>query len=98
MSYKHLAEALLLGKPYFGDALRAKQGLIERHQYFRPVISIFDRSVPLNILEIGSWAGASAISWALALRDTRHPGRITCVDPWEPYFSEVDQQDSSHYR
>ena len=40
----------------------------------------------LKVLEIGSWAGASALTWgeAIQLYFSGH-GHITCVDRWEPY-------------
>ena len=53
MSYKYLGEALLLGKPYFGTALRARQGVAERHRYCLPVVSSFPRhGPPLEIFEV----------------------------------------------
>ena len=98
MSYKRLAEALLLGKPYFDTALRARQGVPERHQYFWGVVSSFPRHGPgLEILEIGSWAGASTVTWTLALRQAERVGKVTCVDAWEPYF-EVDKDSGEHYQ
>jgi len=98
MSYKRLAEALLLGKPYFDTALRARQGVPERHQYFFCVVSSFPRRGPrLEILEIGSWAGASTVTWTLALREAERDGKVTCVDPWEAYF-EVDKDSGEHYQ
>jgi len=98
MSYKYLAEALLLGKPYFGTALRARQGVAERHRYFLPVVSSFPRhNLRLEILEIGSWAGASTVTWTLALREAGREGKVTCVDPWEAYF-EVDKDSGQHYQ
>jgi len=98
MSYKNLAEALLLRKPYFGTALRARQGVLERHQYFLPVVSSIPRERdPLEALEIGSWAGASTVSWALALQEAGRNGKVICVDPWDPYF-EVGTDSTPHYR
>src|SRR5580704_771384 len=98
MSYKRLAEALLLGKPYFDTALRARQGILERHQYFLGVVSSFPRhGHGLEILEIGSWAGASTVTWTLALRQAERAGKVTCVDAWEPYF-EVDKDSGEHYQ
>jgi predicted O-methyltransferase YrrM len=41
---------------------------------------------PLRVLEIGSWAGASCVSWATAIKSLAHGGRVTCVDLWRPYF------------
>jgi predicted O-methyltransferase YrrM len=40
----------------------------------------------VNILEIGSWAGASTITWARAIKDLGLTGSVHCVDIWEPYF------------
>ena len=93
MSYRALCEALLHGKPYLGPVLRAMQGPPERHRYFRPIVKLAAELLesPLTILEIGSWAGASAISWGTALRDLKVDGHITCVDPWLPYFdTQID--------
>src|ERR1041385_1653485 len=87
MSYQRLAHCLLSGKPYFGSALFARQGFIERHRYFLPMLracNVTDR--PLRVLEVGSWAGASAISWALGLRAAGLEGHVLCVDAWKPYF------------
>lgn len=95
-----LARALLMGKPYFGPALRAMQGVPERHQYFLPVVRAVAGGRPgkeLNVLEIGSWAGASTVSWAVALREAGCGGNITCVDPWTPYFN-LEKDDTGHYR
>ncbi|MBR0962705.1 class I SAM-dependent methyltransferase [Bradyrhizobium diazoefficiens] len=40
----------------------------------------------VNILEVGSWAGASTITWAKAIKDLGLSGSVHCVDIWEPYF------------
>ena len=40
----------------------------------------------VNVLEIGSWAGASTITWARAIKDHDLSGSVHCVDIWEPYF------------
>jgi predicted O-methyltransferase YrrM len=88
MSYRDLCEALLNGEPYAGSALCALQGDPERQRYFRPVVNATREylSPPLHILEIGSWAGVSTISWGVALTSSQIEGTITCVDPWVPYF------------
>lgn len=99
MSFRTLAEALLSGRPYFGPALCAMQGAPERHRYFLPVVTGMARRREgrhLDILEIGSWAGASTVSWALALRETGAVGTVTCVDPWAPYF-DVESERARHY-
>ncbi|MGH2652413.1 MAG: class I SAM-dependent methyltransferase, partial [Actinomycetota bacterium] len=83
-----MAEALLQGRPYFGRALRALQGDPARHQYFLPVLRVLAASLarPLEILEVGSWAGASAVTWAKALQEAGRGGTVMCVDTWSPYF------------
>ena len=96
MSYERLAHALLQGRQYYGPALRSLQGLPERHRCMQPVVEAAaamagDR--PLNVLEIGSWAGGSAVSWALAVKALPRAGRVLCVDAWKPYFDvEVDRE------
>jgi len=41
---------------------------------------------PLDILEVGTWLGDSALEWHAALRDSNNgAGRIVCVDPWIAY-------------
>jgi len=46
---------------------------------------------PVRLLEIGSWAGCSALSWAEGLgRIVPQRGELTCVDQWKPYFSSDD--------
>jgi predicted O-methyltransferase YrrM len=88
MSYRRLVHSLMSGKPYFGFALRARQGLFDRHRYFLPLIKAAHakRSSPLRILEVGSWAGASAVSWAKGLEKACIDGSVLCVDSWAPYF------------
>ena len=98
MSYRRLAEALLEGRPYFGPAMRSLQGLATRHKYILPVVRKLARRSRIEILEVGSWAGASAISWASALKRLGIRGRVTCVDPWLPYFDVENEQISvAHY-
>ncbi len=41
----------------------------------------------MQVMEIGSWVGASALSWAQGLithNDAK--GTVTCVDAWKPFF------------
>lgn len=87
MSYQRFVEAMLTGEPYFGPVLRALQGPVNRHRYFLPTLgAAAELRGPFQILEVGSWAGASAISWAWAMRKLELSGRVLCVDPWRPYF------------
>ena len=89
MSFESLAYALLGGRPYFGMALRARQGLISRHAYFLPIVQEVCRARGTNfvrILEVGSWAGTSAVSWGKALEEIGGNGSVLCVDFWKPYL------------
>lgn len=45
------------------------------------------KSGDARILEVGSWAGWSAIVWAKALQDCKQKaGAVVCVDPWTSYL------------
>lgn len=100
MSYRALAEALLRGSPYFGSALAAQQGDFQRHSFFFPAVHFLLQKnrlkEPVRVLEIGCWAGASTISWCDALKKCGLSGEVYCVDPWEPYFG--DQEEDRTYR
>ena len=100
MSETALIEALLLKKPYFGSALRAFQGSAERHRYIGAVIRYLTEnqfSETLNILEVGSWAGASAVTWAQSLKSSGLGGHVMCIDPWEPFIDVWNNADR-HYQ
>jgi predicted O-methyltransferase YrrM len=45
----------------------------------------------INILEIGSWRGASALTWAQGMKEHNVNGTLTCVDAWEPYETMTDE-------
>ena len=50
-----------------------------------------------NILEIGSWFGASTLSWAQGIDkyyDSR--GGIDCVDAWQPFFDKSNHKDKDY--
>jgi predicted O-methyltransferase YrrM len=49
----------------------------------------------LQILEIGSWVGASALSFAQGLQlHNDGNGTITCVDAWKPFFNRETHKDN----
>lgn len=100
MTFPRLTRALLQGKPYFGSALRALQGDPSRHQYFEPAVrraAALNNGKPIDVIEIGSWAGASAITWARALQAVGCGGRVVCIDTWAPYFDKGADA-ASHYQ
>lgn len=92
-----LAEALERGLPYFGRQLVAFQSPPVRYAILARVArQVLRGRVTSDILEIGSWAGASALTFGSVLRELgKENGRILCVDRWEPYFEETDR--SFHY-
>jgi predicted O-methyltransferase YrrM len=48
----------------------------------------------MQILEVGSWVGASALSFAQGLRlHNDGKGTITCVDAWKPFFDRSTHND-----
>lgn len=81
-------------KPYFGRFMAAGQGLPIRHAYMQALIKHECNNrygSPFNILEIGSWAGGSAITWADAIkRFNGGKGFVVCVDLWKPFFEPSD--------
>lgn len=78
------------GRPYFGPHLFARNGPLHTHLYLQALVDAqLARSAPVShILEIGSWAGASALTWANAVLSLtgKYPF-ILCVDPWRQYFN-----------
>jgi predicted O-methyltransferase YrrM len=100
MTERMLIESLLKNEPYLGPIFRAFQGDPRRHAYMTALVPFlaadWHRDL-IEILEVGSWAGGSALTWGLALKEARVAGRVTCVDPWQPYF-DTDTNSGLHYR
>ena len=70
-----------------------------RHVYMWAVVRfLVEKGLkpPLRILEVGSWAGASAITWAKALKAQPITGTVECVDSWTPYFDVTVQQEEKY--
>ena len=81
-------EALRDGRPYFGPHLVAAQGAPERYVAMLATVESLcrNRSNSLHVLEIGTWAGGSALLWAEGIfRFNGGRGTVVCVDCWEPY-------------
>ena len=87
------------GEPYFGHFCAAGQGIAagvhneERKQVREANMRrlVFQgcslKSGDARVLEVGSWAGWSAIVWAQALKDCgQQTGAVVCVDPWTSYL------------
>lgn len=77
-------------KVYFGPVHAAMQGAPIRHYYLQETVRLFaDSEEGTRILEIGSWAGGSAITWARALdKYCRGLGEVICVDAWTDYLAD----------
>lgn len=63
-----------------------------RHLFMIGVVWYLNKSKTVtNILEIGSWFGASALTWAQGIsKYAEKNSSITCIDAWEPFFNMSD--------
>jgi tetratricopeptide (TPR) repeat protein len=88
--YRYYSYCMSNNKPYFGKVMWALQGDPIRHAYMQCLVQAQCRDrgeKPFHILEIGSWAGGSAITWAEAIKKwNKGKGRVVCIDPWKSYF------------
>lgn len=50
----------------------------------------------LDVLEVGSWCGASGLALGEAIAQHMSGGTITCVDPWQPYTDLGADPDNLH--
>src|SRR3990167_5996297 len=66
-------KCLLLKQPYFGTVMLAGQTWAVRKPYMRQLIEreILKKGPKngFNVLEMGTWAGNSAVLWASAMRE-----------------------------
>jgi len=88
MGLQEVRSALESGRPYFGPEFAARQGAPRRHAYMQAVVRMLaDEGIrsPV-ILEVGSWAGGSAVTWGRALARYCQGGLVFCVDHWQPYW------------
>lgn len=86
-----------IGRPYFGPLMLSAQTWPSRQPHMRKAIQNKIKEVKqerCDILEIGSWAGQSAILWGTELLRSESPGKVFCVDPWAP-FSNGNQVGSN---
>lgn len=67
----------------------------DRHMLFPAVIKAIASKPLLNVLEVGSFMGESAMAWAKALNTQGRHGRVICVDPWKPYMRDFDVRNNS---
>jgi hypothetical protein len=83
----------LIGRPYFGLWHASAQGHPGRFPYMTKTVEYLvnsgdpDIARDLTILEIGAYAGGSAIVWARALKNNGATnGKLISVDPWDSYI------------
>lgn len=96
-SYLKYQKCRYKGKPYFGSYLAATQGKSNRHYYMQELLKYycFENKGKIELLEIGSWAGGSAITWAEAIKKhSRNLGTVYCLDPWINYIENFDENNS----
>jgi len=100
MMQQAISTVLFPDGPYFGGATQGVQGDPMRHIMMAATVGLAapaDR--PIRILEIGSWTGFSALTWAQAIdRFVPHKGTLLCVDPWSAYLSDTDVRRADVYR
>ncbi len=86
MNFDSLLAAIKAGRPYFGEEVLGVQGNPERQRHMTDLVGHIcsERNhQPIKILEIGSWIGASAITWASAIQLYNDgSGQVFCIDPW----------------
>lgn len=77
-------------EPFFDGATQGKQGVKARHDILSLLVET-SKMRKVDILEVGSWTGLSALTWGGAIHGhCPDYGSITCVDRWRPYVSQPD--------
>lgn len=97
-----MANTLFLRKLFENTPiLNVKQAVLSapvRHVFMNAVVWFLakqkgHKDLEFNVLEIGSWMGASMLTWTSALDSYNDgEGSITCVDAWEPFFSSEEKE------
>lgn len=88
-SEEHFMYCMDNEEPFFGHELRAQQGTIGRHAYMDKLVAqeCLNSNGNYDILEIGSYVGMSAVTWAKAIQKYNEGnGKVFCIDPWKPYL------------
>jgi predicted O-methyltransferase YrrM len=98
LSYAKYLFCKLTGKHYFGAYLASTQGKIVRHHYITQLVNYYLRynKGKILLIEIGSWAGGSAITWAKAIKNSDAEASIICIDPWIDYINDAKNKDWTH--
>jgi predicted O-methyltransferase YrrM len=76
--------SMMFKKAYFGNILCARQIRETRGIYMKRLINqeiAKSKKGEFRVLEIGSWAGESAILWAKVCKENKK-GKLFCIDTW----------------
>jgi predicted O-methyltransferase YrrM len=96
MSRKSMLQFIAGNKPIFNIDYAILSAPV-RHVFMMGVVWYLtnaEKNNNLQILEIGSWVGASALSFAQGLSlHNNAKGTITCVDAWKPFLDRSTHQD-----
>lgn len=96
MSYQNVLKEIAADKPLFSSKYSILSAPV-RHVMMMGVVWYLHqqkKGAALDILEIGTWYGASALSWAQGLAiHNNAKGSITCVDAWVPFFDRSLHKD-----
>lgn len=102
--------AMIFGRPYFGPIMAAKMGRVIRHGYMSKLVELecerkkkpfiveaIQDDFQYEVLEIGSWAGGSTITFAEALKKYNGGrGKIIAVDAWQSFHGSDHIEKPSH--
>lgn len=100
MSYQNILSTVSAKKPIFDIPYGILSAPV-RHCFMIGTIWYLKKNNPnlknISVMEIGSWLGASALSFAQGLQDHNDSqGTITCVDAWKPFFDEEKNSADVH--
>ena len=96
----------VLRRPYFGLWMGSEQGNPLRFPFMRAAVAKCadeadkdESDHPFRVMEIGAYAGASAIQFAKALQspDAKRQRQVFSVDPWDAYL-DVSKNSRIQYR
>jgi predicted O-methyltransferase YrrM len=93
-----LSASMENNRPYFGRQLSAFQSPPVRYALMADLARyVFRGKARVRVLEVGSWAGASAITFGRVIRELGiSDGKIICIDQWEMNF--VAEDSALHYK
>ena len=88
VKYHQYKKSIFSRTPYFGPIMYSDQSS-RNHKFMRALLlrELKKRKEgEYNIVEVGSWAGSSAIFWASILKEFKEiNGTVFCIDPFKPF-------------